>query len=198
MGLPLIEKELSMTRLNLSLRSTLLALAVGATSFAAVAQTSAPQAPAAPGASAQASGPQGDRHERMHARVGRHLDGLKTRLQLNASQESAWSQFRTALQARPTHAAHATHTAQRQELMGLSTPERLDRMKTLRAQHQAEMNAFMDQRSEATKTFYATLSTEQKKVFDAESARFMQARHSQEGHGHPGRGHHGMMHGGRS
>jgi hypothetical protein len=131
----------------------------------------------------------------MHARLGRHLEDLKTRLQLNAGQESAWGRFTTALQATPTRPAHAPL---HQELMSLNTPDRLDRMKTLRAQHQADMNAFMDRRSEATKAFYATLTPEQKKVFDAEGARFMQARHGGDGSGHEGRGHHGMMHGGRS
>jgi Spy/CpxP family protein refolding chaperone len=41
--------------------------------------------------------------------------------------------------------------------------------------------AEMDKRADATKTFYAALSPEQKKVFDAETAR---GRH----------GHHGMHH----
>jgi hypothetical protein len=58
----------------------------------------------------------------------------------------------------------------------LSTPERIDKMRSERAQHMADMNTAMDKRDEATKTFYATLSAEQKKVFDAEHSR-MGARH---------------------
>jgi hypothetical protein len=40
-------------------------------------------------------------------------------------------------------------------------------MKALRTQHSSDMNAAMDQHGEATKTFYATLTAEQKAVFDA-------------------------------
>jgi hypothetical protein len=47
------------------------------------------------------------------------------------------------------------------------------------------MNASMDKREEATKTFYAALNAEQKKIFDSEHAR-MGAPHG--GHGGPGMG----------
>ncbi|MFY8043464.1 MAG: Spy/CpxP family protein refolding chaperone, partial [Rhodoferax sp.] len=43
--------------------------------------------------------------------------------------------------------------------------------RTLRTQHMTDMQAEMTKRDDATKAFYATLSPEQKKVFDAESAR---------------------------
>lgn len=184
-----------MTRLSTPLRSTLLTLALGAGSLAALAQTAAPAAPTAPSSSAGSHRHPAERQDRMHARLGQHLDKLKGRLQLSAAQEGDWARFSSALQARP---AHAGHEARHQELMGLNTPERLDRMKALRAQHQAEMNTFMDRRSDATKAFYATLTAEQKKVFDAEGARFMQARHGAGDRGHEGRGHHGMGHGARS
>mgnify|MGYP000387936472 CR=1 FL=1 len=52
----------------------------------------------------------------------------------------------------------------------LSTPERIDQMQALHAQRDAEMK----KRGDATKTFYAGLNAEQKKTFDAETARFMQ------------------------
>jgi hypothetical protein len=57
------------------------------------------------------------------------------------------------------------------EMDKLSTPERIDKMRALRSQHMTDMQANMDKRDEATKTFYATLSAEQKKVFDAEHGR---------------------------
>jgi protein CpxP len=41
----------------------------------------------------------------------------------------------------------------------------------MRAQRQAERNAAMDKRGEATKTFYAALSPDQQKTFDAEHLR---------------------------
>jgi len=49
------------------------------------------------------------------------------------------------------------------EMAKLSTPERIDKMKSLRAEHQAEA----DKRAEATKAFYAVLTADQKKVFDS-------------------------------
>jgi hypothetical protein len=78
----------------------------------------------------------------------------------------------------------------------LTTPERIDRMRALRAQHAAEA----DRRGEATKTFYAALTHEQQKTFDAKSHRGhrmagMAGMKGGEGrHGH--RAHHGGMGGG--
>ncbi len=53
-------------------------------------------------------------------------------------------------------------------------------MRELRATRMAEM----DKRGDATKTFYATLSADQKKVFDDETAR--RGHHGQGGHRHMG------------
>jgi protein CpxP len=72
--------------------------------------------------------------------------------------------------------------AMRAEMEKLSTPERIDKMKALRAQRDAEM----DKRATATKTFYAALTPEQQKVFDAQ--------HMRGGHG----AHHGGDRGART
>ncbi len=55
----------------------------------------------------------------------------------------------------------------------LTTPERIDRMRALRAQHNAEA----DRRDDATKTFYAALTPAQQKVFDAEHVGMHGPRH---------------------
>jgi hypothetical protein len=55
----------------------------------------------------------------------------------------------------------------------LTTPERIDKMNVLKAQRDAEMQ----KRNEATRIFYATLSDEQKKTFDQQTAKFMQRTH---------------------
>jgi protein CpxP len=68
----------------------------------------------------------------------------------------------------------------------LTTPERIDRMRTLRTERQASM----DKRGDAVKTFYAALNAEQKKTFD--SRPMMQGR---DGHGGKHGGHRGRMHG---
>ena len=72
-----------------------------------------------------------------------------------------------------------TRYPDRAEMDKLTTPERIDKMRALRTEHMTAMNAAMDKREEATKTFYAALNAEQKKVFDAEHMR-----------GGPGRGMH--------
>jgi Spy/CpxP family protein refolding chaperone len=103
--------------------------------------------------------------EEMHAK--RSAD-LKAKLKITSAQEGAWTTFTTAM--RPP-ARDAKQRPDRAELEKLSTPERLDKMRTLRTQHMSDMQAAMNKRDEATKALYATLSPEQKKVFDAEHAR---------------------------
>jgi Spy/CpxP family protein refolding chaperone len=66
----------------------------------------------------------------------------------------------------------------------MTTPERLDRMAAMMEKRTAERQAAFQKRSEAIKRFYAVLSPEQKRAFDAL-------------HGHGGMGHGGMDHGGR-
>ena len=69
----------------------------------------------------------------------------------------------------------------RAEFAKLTTPERLERMQT----RQAERSARFAKRAEATKTFYAALTPEQQKTFDAETVHA--GMHGHRGH----RGHHG-------
>jgi periplasmic protein CpxP/Spy len=108
--------------------------------------------------------------ERMQARVTKHLASLKTKLHITASQEPAWAAFTTAMKP---PAAPPFAMPDRAELDKLSTPERIDKMRQLRTQHQEAMKPFMDQRDEAIKTFYATLDAQQKKTFDAEHTHMM-------------------------
>jgi hypothetical protein len=123
------------------------------------------------------------RAEHMAARLAE----VKTRLKITPAQEAAWTSYTAALQ--PT--ARAPMAAAPADLGALPTPERLDRMRAMREQHMAEMTQQMDQRANATKTFYAVLSPEQKKIFDDEFSRVMRQHGGQSGHaGHQG---HPMM-----
>jgi protein CpxP len=107
---------------------------------------------------------------KMQARMDQRLAALKTKLQVTAAQEAAWAAFTTAV--KPTHStAMANMAATHAELDKLPTPERLDRMRVLHTQRVAEMSLLMDQRAEATKTFYAVLTPVQKKVFDEQFSR---------------------------
>lgn len=105
---------------------------------------------------------------KMEARMVQHTAQLKTKLKITAEQEGAWATFTAAMKP-PAHMTE--NRPDRAALDKLSTPERIDKMHALRTQRMTDMNAAMDKREEATKTFYATLSAEQKKVFDAEHAR---------------------------
>ena len=116
---------------------------------------------------------------KMQAMMARRQAEMKARLKITPAQESAWSAFTTAMQPPAGGMGWQQGREQRAELEKLQTPERIDKMRALRTQRMTEMNAMADKRDEATKTFYATLSAEQKSIFDAE---------------HRKRGHHGMHH----
>lgn len=104
--------------------------------------------------------------DRMQARMQRHIDrrsaDLKAKLKLSAEQESAWSSYVAAMKP-PAFGQYPS----RSDMDKLTTPERLDKMRELRKQREAEM----DKRDDATRAFYATLNAEQKKVFDANTGR---------------------------
>lgn len=161
--------------------------------LAAIAQTQTP-APATAGAApaqqlhahrgdpAKFAERQARRQELRQVRLERRLAALKLKLQISAAQEGAWNTWTAAMKP----------PAQRQrldraEIVKMSTPERIDRMRVLRTARIAEI----DRRGEATKAFYGVLGADQKKVFDGESLRFGKRGHK----GHRGhRGHAGDHH----
>lgn len=142
---------------------------------AATAQTPSPVTPgAAPAQTARA-----ERHgkfdpAKMQERMARRQAALKQKLQLTPAQESAWTAY-TAVMKPPARMARAD----RAEIAKLSTPERIDRMRAMRTARMAEM----DKRGDATKTFYAALTAEQKKVFDAQAVRGHHRRGGPRHHG---------------
>ncbi len=121
-------------------------------------------------------------HDRMHGMVGhpkmqeqreamragrhqKHLDEMKVYLQLQASQEAAWQSFVGVMKTpmkRPTPLASA-------ELEKLTTPERIDKMMAFKAEKDAEISKRMN----ASKTFYASLTPTQQKVFDTHTQKFL-------------------------
>ena len=116
---------------------------------------------------------QGPHMEKMREHLREHrgqhhlkqLAQLKTQLQLQPAQEAAWTSFTQAMQPPATPPARPDRSA----LEKLRTPERIDQMEALHAQRQAEMK----QRGEAAKAFYAQLSPEQQKTFDARSGIYL-------------------------
>jgi protein CpxP len=148
---------------------------IGALGFAAQAQTApAPDAgPSAPQAVTGRDAHDGQGRARMQARMARRLDAFKQKLQLSPAQEGAWNAFATAMRPAPMQ------RPDRGEFARLTTPERIDRMKQLRAQRMAQM----DQRADATKTFYAALDPQQQKVFDETTLHGFWGGHGHRRHG---------------
>jgi periplasmic protein CpxP/Spy len=118
---------------------------------------------------------------KMQQMRAKYQDELKAKLKLAPNQESAWASFTAAMQP---SAAMLAARPDRAAMDKLTTPERIDKMKSLRAARDVQMN----QRADATKAFYAALTPEQKQVFDAEH----KGRGARHGGGHGG-GHHGMQ-----
>ena len=114
-------------------------------------------------------GGQMERHDpaKMEAYMARRQVEMKAKLKITPAQEGAWTAFTAAMQP-PASLGARPGTEQRAELDKLTTPQRIDKMRELRSQRTAAMTAMMDKRGDAAKAFYAALSPEQQKVFDAE------------------------------
>jgi Spy/CpxP family protein refolding chaperone len=144
----------------------LVASLIAAFGLAATAQT--PATPPGPPQGGPMMGrmAQGDPAKMQAQRTERHaarMAALKAKLKLTPDQEGAWTTFGASMQ--PRQAMMGNPAQFRAEMQTLTTPERIDKMQALKAQRHAEMT----QRGDATKTFYAALTPEQKKVFDAEA-----------------------------
>ena len=181
-----------------SLNTVILAGLLAAASAGAFAEGPTATSPAA---RSSAAGPQGGypmmgRHDpaKMQAQMAKRQADMKATLKITPAQEGAWTAFTAAMQP-PARMARGQQPMadQRAELEKLTTPERIDKMKAIRAQRMIDMNAEMDKRGEATKAFYAALSLEQQKTFDAEH-RKMGGQRGDGGYGsHGGPGHHRSM-----
>lgn len=123
----------------------------------------------------------GEHRERHEARKAQRAAALKEQLKLTPNQEPAWNTFTASMQPQGDRPARLD----RKDMDKLTTPERIDRMRALRAQHAAEA----DRRGEATKAFYAVLTPEQQKTFDARTHRMgPRGEHGKHGpHGHRGK-----------
>ena len=116
----------------------------------------------------QHAGPMGQHHRmdpaKMHAMMVKRQAALKSSLKLGAAQEGAWNAYVASMQP-PAGMGPGNRQKMHDEMAKLTTPERIDRMTAMKAQRDAEMT----KRHEATKTFYATLTPEQQKVFDTQA-----------------------------
>lgn len=129
--------------------------------------------------------------QRRAVRHAQHMERLKAELKITSAQEPAWNAYvaRTAHEPRQRMGAA-------EDWSQLTTPQRMEKMQALHNERSAEMAKRID----ATKSFYAQLTPEQQKTFDAQSHGFrragMKGEHrmgGKDGHGrHGGQGHRGM------
>lgn len=169
-------------RKDVKMKSTLTRMAAAAT-LAACALGVHAQTPPPAGAAPQPGMHMPDaarmqQHMQQHAqhmqeRHARRMERLKRILQIAPQQEGAWTAWTNAM--RP--AARAPHN--REEFARMPTPQRIDALKQLRAQRNAEQ----DRRGEATKAFYAQLTGPQQKAFDEISMKFMKRGGGRGDHG---------------
>ncbi len=146
----------------------LAAAVLAALALAAGAQTAPPAAPANDKPALRAQRGAFD-PARMQEHFAQRQAALKQKLQITPAQEPAWIAYVAA-----TKPPANFNRPQPGEFERLTTPERIDR---LRALHTARA-AKMDERADAVKTFYAALSPQQQKVFDAETLpRHLARRH---------------------
>ena len=109
---------------------------------------------------------EGRHHERMVKHWQKRQIELKNKLHLSDAQEPSWKAFVESMQV---PAKRLGQSIDRDELAKLTTPERMEKMSAIHEANLATMKAHIQQRTEATRTFYSQLSTEQQKVFDAET-----------------------------
>lgn len=129
----------------------------------------------------------------------KRLANLKEKLQLQPEQEAAWQTLLAGMPGKASmtreawQAKRSAWQAKRGEFAKLSTPERLDKMlERAEQRHAAKL-----QRVAALKQFYAQLSPEQQKTFDAQAQPGRDGAGMRDGRGgrfkHPGhRGGHGQ------
>lgn len=110
-------------------------------------------------------GHEGKYHDghRYEQRMQERADALKAALQLTQAQEAAWTQFQTAM-TMPKSSGKEERKAHREAFRSMDTLARLDWMKDMRSKRDAQMA----DRDQAIRSFYATLTNEQKQVFDSQ------------------------------
>lgn len=114
---------------------------------------------------------------RMQQRMAARTAELKAKLKLTGAQEETWTQYVAAMQPPADagqHMGRENRQKMHEEMQKLTTPQRIERMNTMKAQRDTQMG----KRQEATLAFYGTLSAEQQQVFDANA---MGGRHGQGG-----------------
>lgn len=142
----------------------LAALSLGGAAMAAEAQAPQPQQRHQP-SQQEREARHADFQVKMAERMKERARKLHDALQLSASQEQAWTTFVAAM-----HPAHPNvKRGDFRDFAKLPAPERMQKM----IEMSKRRTAMMEQRQAALNTFYATLTPQQKKVFDEQTSRGM-------------------------
>jgi len=96
-------------------------------------------------------------HQDRSEFIAQHQAQLHDQLKLSASQEANWASY-----IENTKPPEHPDRQQWEALSKLPTPERLDRILALKTEQLKKLEA----RNQAVKSFYATLTDDQKKIFD--------------------------------
>ena len=120
---------------------------------------SEPADPAVPG-QPKPAGQEPKKCDRWEERQEKHLETLKSDLKLNANQEAAWAEWVGKING--DHAGWEEKRKNEKSWASLPAPERMEKMLAFSKEHIVRQEL----RLAATKTFYATLSPEQRQTFD--------------------------------
>lgn len=119
----------------------------------------------------------GERHAKMQQKRAEHQAKLKDSLKLNAQQQPAWDAF-VASQA-PGKKGERAGRPDRAAWASLTAPQRMEKQIAM----QKQRTAHMESRLSALNNFYAVLTPEQRKTFDAQAQHRKGPRHHGHGHG---------------
>jgi Spy/CpxP family protein refolding chaperone len=102
---------------------------------------------------------------KMQERMDAHAKRMHDTLKITPAQEGAWQAYLSALKSNmPQHG---------QSFKNLPAPERMEKRIEMAKAHLARMESNLT----ATKTFYATLTPEQQKLFDEKAGHFGRHQH---------------------
>jgi protein CpxP len=115
----------------------------------------------------------GERHAKMAQKRAEHQAKLQASLNLTAQQKPAWDAF-VASRAPVKHGERAGR-GDRAAWASLSAPQRMEKQIAM----QKARTAHMESRLTALNSFYAVLTPEQRKTFDAQAQQRKGGRHQQ-------------------
>ena len=101
---------------------------------------------------------------KMQERMDEHAKRMHDALKITPAQEGAWQTYLSAMKANMPQRGQFDHAA----MKDMPAPQRMEKHIEMAKAHIARMESALA----ATKTFYATLTPEQQKVFDEKASHF--------------------------